>query len=244
MICGPRLQRGLALAVLLLTAGCAESVYLASRPPGATVTINGERVGRTPMLYSVVPAKWDPPFHYRVEKPGYEPAEGTLATGVSDGRVIGGVLSLGLSLFFKQPDTFLQEEYFFELQPSSSAPKSQRPPAAPRRTPRRFRPVPQPPPVPYEPPAAHPERPRGPSTRERLSPPPAPRPAPTPAPAEPRLPPPAPTASAVPTEAAPPADEAASEVQRELDRLRQLRDDGIIIDAEYEQLRDSLLKGQ
>lgn len=261
MTCGSRLHRGLVLAALVVASGCAESVYLSSRPSGATVTINDQRVGRTPMVYSVVPAEWSPPYRYRVERPGFEPAEGVLETGVSDGRVVGGILSLGLSLFFKQPDTFLREDYLFELE-RTSTPVPHR--GTPTRGPRTLRPVPQPPAVPYEPPAPAPGRLGEPPPRERLAPPPAsPRPRPTPSPAAPRrAPTAAPTAKPVPKKPAPPpepppeppvpapitgevpAEGTTTDVQKELERLRQLRDDGVIVDAEYEQLRDSLLKGQ
>ena len=41
-----------------------------------------------------------------------------------------------------------------------------------------------------------------------------------------------------------PAPQATTAVQAELERLRRLRDEGVIVDAEYEQLRESVLKGQ
>jgi hypothetical protein len=256
--------RGLALGalalLLALLTGCAETVYLTSRPAGANVYINDEAVGRTPMNYSVVPAKWKPPFRYRVERPGYLPAEGELATRISEGRVMGGIFSLGLSLFFKQPDTFAEEAIAFDLVPAPTGLDGSR--TGPRTPPRTApRPVPGPPSVPYAPPTVpsdtYPEEP--PPARLAPAPTPSPRPRPTPSPARPKPTPspkktakPAPpTATSAPEPEPPPAPAAAEpgapgqspEVQAELERLRHLRDEGVIVDAEYEQLRDSVLKG-
>lgn len=269
MLCRLQGVRCLALGALALLTGCAETVYLTSRPSGANVYINGEQVGRTPMNYSVLPAQWKPPYRYKIERSGYLPAEGELATRVSEGRVIGGIFSLGLSLFFKQPDTFAEQAVAFDLVQSPSGLEGSRstPRTAPRTQPR---PVPRPPPVPYEAPIAPYDSYRDDSYREpppRLAPPPAPspRPRPTAAPARPQptaKPAPKPTAKPKPTaapapppEAPPPAAAPAAaaepaapgqsdEVQKELERLRHLRDEGVIVDAEYEQLRDSVLKGQ
>jgi hypothetical protein len=261
MFCGLHRVR-LALGALTLLTGCAESVYLTSRPSGANVYINDEAVGRTPLNYSVLPAQWKPPYRYRVERSGYLPAEGELATRVSEGRVVGGIFSLGLSLFFKQPDTFAEQAIAFDLVPSPTGLDGSRtgPRTAPRTAPR---PVPRPPPVPYDPPPFPSDSYREEPPPPRLAPPPPPRPRPTSAPVRPRpAPSPAKAARPAPPTAAPPpellpeadsppagaaVDQAAPgqspEVQAELDRLRRLRDEGVIVDAEYEQLRDSVLKG-
>jgi hypothetical protein len=249
---------GFALGSLLSLSGCAESIYLRSYPPGANVTINGEPVGRTPLTYSVVPASWKPPYRFRAERPGYVPVEGTLATEVSEGRVVGGIFSLGLSLFFKQPETFVDDEYVFDLRPETAGSSRSR---ATRREPR---PEPRPPALPYDPPSGPEDDrydrtpPQQPPAAPRLRPPPPlptarpspgptriPRPSPTAVPLppadalDPPVPVPAPAAPELPPPAEPPPD-----VQAELERLRKLRDEGVIVDAEYEQLRESVLKGQ
>jgi hypothetical protein len=252
----------------LTLAGCAESIYLSSRPQGADVTINGAPVGRTPLTYSVRPSDWNPPYNYRVERKGYEPAKGTLATGVSEGSIIGGIFTLGLSLLFKQPGTFVEQEHVFDLE---SAPTTGE---APKKTEGRPRREPRPPAVPYEPPSdqgiyryEHPAAPTpspvpqptptrvrkpspspqgGEKPRPTSSPKPKPRPSPN-AVSPPPPPPPPPRSSAPPpppAAAPPPSAAAKPSVQEELDRLRRLRDEGVIVDAEYEQLRESVLKGQ
>lgn len=259
--------RSAALVASLALAGCAESIYLSSRPQGANVSINGEPVGRTPLTYSVRPSDWHPPYKYRVEREGYAPAEGTLATGLSEGRVIGGIFTLGLSLFFKQPATFVEQEHVFDLESASTTGV-----APPKKTEGRPRGEPRPPAVPYEPPSdqgiyryEHPAAPApspvpqptptrvrkpspspqaGEKPRPTSSPKPKPRLSPTavspppPPPPKSSAPPPPPAAAPLPAAAAKPS------VQEDLDRLRKLRDEGVIPDAEYEQLRESVLKGQ
>jgi hypothetical protein len=67
----PRSRR--ALALLLLLSGCVERrLHVRTDPPGAEVTVNGERIGRSPATWRFT--------HYgdalvEVEKPGYEPAQ-------------------------------------------------------------------------------------------------------------------------------------------------------------------------
>lgn len=223
---------GLALALWLGAcglAGCAETAVLRSRPPGATVWVNGRRAGRTPLVLSVLPADWAGRYAVRLEKPGYRPRRAELETEVSRGRVIGGILSLGLSLFFKQPETFACDEYVFDLAPAGrrragarsrplarEAPPSARPPGSARR---RVQP-PSPGAPGREPFPARPQPPSAKSGREA-----------TPA-----------TASATPA-AGEPAQGERRDVAAELERLRKLRDDGMILDAEYEQLRSSILEG-
>jgi hypothetical protein len=269
-----RCRSSFAFAALFSLAGCAESIYLSSQPSGASVTVNGQPVGRTPLIYSVRPADWNPPYRYHAEREGYEPVDGTLPTGVSEGRLIGGILTLGLSLFFKQPGTFLEEEHSIELPPESAKGE------APGGVRRPSRPEPRPPAVPYEPPAEPddtryerqpppvpqptpavrrppppPARPRPTASPARAAPrrspaavaPPPPRPAAPPPPRPAAPPPPPPRSESVAPPAPPPAPPpaaAAPSVQEELERLRKLRDDGVIVDAEYEQLRESVLKGQ
>jgi hypothetical protein len=53
---------------------------------------------------------------YRLERQGFEPAEGELATYVSGNRVVAGIFTLGVSFIFKRPRT-LEDEYLIVLSP-------------------------------------------------------------------------------------------------------------------------------
>ena len=102
---------------MLVTSGCAERITITTRPPGADVYVNGRLIGKSPVEYSVPSRKWTGHYTYRLEKEGYEPRQGVLDTSVSGGRVTGGVLTLGMSLAFKRPETFAEGEYVFDLYP-------------------------------------------------------------------------------------------------------------------------------
>lgn len=91
--------------VAMSFAACAETAEIRSQPPGARISINGEYVGETPTDYRVKRSELSNIFHYRAELPGYAPAEGTLQTRVSAGRIVGMIFSLGISAAFRPPQT-------------------------------------------------------------------------------------------------------------------------------------------
>ncbi|HEX5135759.1 MAG TPA: PEGA domain-containing protein [Planctomycetota bacterium] len=70
-------MRAATLVALILLAGCVERRLLVrTDPPGAEVTVNGEKVGRSPTTWRFT--------HYgdalvEVEKPGYEPTRQVVA---------------------------------------------------------------------------------------------------------------------------------------------------------------------
>jgi len=81
------------VSAALVLGGCSEHVSFASRPIGAKVYVDDMYVGDTPTTYStrnVVSRS------YRVEKPGYPEAVGTLQARVAPGRIVGAVFTLGI----------------------------------------------------------------------------------------------------------------------------------------------------
>jgi hypothetical protein len=84
---------GFLCTTLLALGGCSEHVSFDSRPHGAKVYVGDVYVGETPTIYStrdVVSRS------YRVEKPGYPEAVGTLQARVAPGRIIGAIFTLGI----------------------------------------------------------------------------------------------------------------------------------------------------
>ena len=90
-----------------LLAGCTESVMFRSLPPGATVTVNNQIIGNTPVEFST-PSKslGQEPFRYRIEADGYRPVEGVLKEYVGGGRVVGCVFTFGILSAFRSVKTF------------------------------------------------------------------------------------------------------------------------------------------
>lgn len=81
------------LGAASVLAGCSEHVTFESRPTGAKVYVGDMYVGETPTIYStrdVVSRA------YRVEKPGYPEAVGTLTARVAPGRIVGAIFTLGI----------------------------------------------------------------------------------------------------------------------------------------------------
>jgi PEGA domain len=110
--------RTAALAGLLLLTGCAEGIRLQSYPPGASVVLNGKFVGETPTVAWIPRSEWTGnAVPYRVQKEGYEPAEGAFDLCVSGGRVTGGVFTVGIALLFKPPRTFCVDPEIVRLTP-------------------------------------------------------------------------------------------------------------------------------
>jgi len=108
-----------AIAVLLAVgSGCSETTIIRSTPPGARVSINGTSLGVTPAELSVDRYKFQEPYNYRVELPGYVSREGTLGVKVQPARAVGIVLTYGILAAFKKPSTF-EDEYDFRLEPSA-----------------------------------------------------------------------------------------------------------------------------
>ncbi len=67
---------------LVLASGCASAARFHTRPEGATLYVNGLKVGHTPLAYDNEPG---PPRRYHVQlvKPGYAPLDFYLDTSIS-----------------------------------------------------------------------------------------------------------------------------------------------------------------
>jgi len=126
------------LATVIGGIGCAETATIRTCPPGARVSINDEVVGVSPVEYTVRREDWpeDGVFHFRIEREGYLPAEGSFDQSMCMGRIMGGAFSGGLSFLFKRPSC-LQDTYLFDLEPVATAELTPSQPAAThRRAPR------------------------------------------------------------------------------------------------------------
>ena len=112
------MMRTAALAGLLLLASCAEGIKVHSYPDGASVYLNDRFVGKTPTAVWIPPSEWTgKAVPYRVQKDGYEPANGAFDICVSGGRITAGVFTVGFSLLFKPPKTFCTETEIVRLIP-------------------------------------------------------------------------------------------------------------------------------
>jgi PEGA domain-containing protein len=89
--------------VAALTVGCAESELVRSVPPDAKVFIDDKLVGSTPINFATQDVR---PLPYRIEKPGYPAAEGTIQTRIAPGRVVGAVFTLGILAIFRSMHYF------------------------------------------------------------------------------------------------------------------------------------------
>lgn len=89
------------IAALALLTGCAESFIVNTYPPGAEVFIDDLPAGRSPVEHIVPRAGPLQPLRYRIEKTRAQTVEGVLEPRVTPGRVIGAVLTLGISTLFR-----------------------------------------------------------------------------------------------------------------------------------------------
>ena len=95
------------IAPLALVAGCAESTLIRSYPMGARISVNGNFIGTSPVVFSVPRNQFTTQeFTVTAEHPGFEPGRATLQKQTCPGRIVGGVFSLGISLIFKRPTCF------------------------------------------------------------------------------------------------------------------------------------------
>jgi hypothetical protein len=118
------------LATCLVIAGCAESTLVRSYPAGATVYLNGQREGITPLVLTVPRTQFDQDtLRVRVEHEGYQSEERTLTTQRCNGRVVGGVFTFGILLLFKPPTCFASPQDFALNAVPGAAPHAEAAPA-------------------------------------------------------------------------------------------------------------------
>jgi hypothetical protein len=89
-------------------------------PPNASVYVNGTFIGVSPVSYRVPEYRFSPHTTYRIEREGYEPLEGELRTYTPPGRIIGGIMGLGIPFAFRGVTAFRKNQDF-ELQPQATA---------------------------------------------------------------------------------------------------------------------------
>lgn len=106
----------LVLTSLLATAGCSQSTFFRSDPPGARISVNGQFVGITPARYEMAEQNVPRVIHYRVERGGYLPQEGEIRARFSGGRLVGAIFTLGLVYAARSPFVY-KEVYDFALVP-------------------------------------------------------------------------------------------------------------------------------
>jgi len=115
------LARGALLgAIAVWGAGCAEQTLIRTAPPNASVYVNGTFIGVSPVRYRVPEYRFSPHTTYRIEREGYQPLEGELRTYTAPGRIIGGIMGLGIPFAFRGVTAF-RKNHDFELQPSTTA---------------------------------------------------------------------------------------------------------------------------
>ncbi|MDX2013164.1 MAG: PEGA domain-containing protein [Myxococcaceae bacterium] len=146
---------GLAVA---LASGCTSSTIINSRPPGATVTVDGQNLGQAPAQWSET--VWAGTKNtVRLSLPGYNDTNATIAADQwSVGRVIASVLCFLPGLLWS---TDYRPSYEFALQPAAGGgwyqqpgqmpPGYYPPPPAPGTTMPPPAPGDQPPPLPVRP---------------------------------------------------------------------------------------------
>lgn len=103
------------LLVALVATSCAETARIVSRPSGSQVQIDGRVVGVTPMTLTVPRSDWPRTFVCSVSKEGFVPETKQLTPQIGGGRVVAGILTVGLALAFKSPYVFASDTYDFEL---------------------------------------------------------------------------------------------------------------------------------
>ena len=121
--------RSLAAVVLVLalatSSGCATATRLHTRPEGATVWVNGELIGKTPVVYENDPGL-PRRYHVQVYEPGYAPLDFYLDARMSWLWGYVGAVTLVPYLWAWS----LGRDYVFALEPESR-PSPGPPPAAP-----------------------------------------------------------------------------------------------------------------
>ena len=125
-------SRALALVTAVaLMAGCTESTLVRSYPPGATVYLNGEPKGITPLVLSVPRSEFDKEtFRVRVDHEGYESEERPLTTQRCSGRIVGGVFTFGILLLFRPPKCFVSPQDFALKAVPGASPRAQATPVS------------------------------------------------------------------------------------------------------------------
>ena len=102
--------RGLVL-LAVATSGCAEMVSFRSVPSGASVYVDDQPIGKTPVLYST---ESRPNLRllrqYQIDYRGKAVYRAEIPTRTSGGRVVGAIFTLGLGTIFFDSKVFARDE--------------------------------------------------------------------------------------------------------------------------------------
>ena len=115
-----------AVASLLMTlSGCVTSTQIRTVPAGASVYVNEQLVGSSPVMFSTPDSAWRPPYRVRAELPGYQPVQGELTPVTATGRITGAIFTLGIVAAVRPMSTF-EDNYTFTLvrDPNASRPSA------------------------------------------------------------------------------------------------------------------------
>ncbi len=108
------------LGVLMVLAGCAETVRIGTSPPGAKVYIEEKLIGESPADFTVEAHHVESQYHLRLEKDGYGTVDDVLRSHVAVGRIVlDGLLTCGIVWAAKGWRTF--EPVNFEMKPVGAA---------------------------------------------------------------------------------------------------------------------------
>ena len=111
---GVPIARAIALLVSLSFSGCVTSTQIRTVPAGASVYVNDQLVGTSPVTYSTPDDAWRPPYQLRAELPGYEPLQAELTPVTATGRITGAIFTLGIVAAVRPLTTF-EDSYTFTL---------------------------------------------------------------------------------------------------------------------------------
>lgn len=109
---------------LVLLSGCATSTQIRTVPAGASVYVNDQLVGSSPVIYSTPDSAWKPPYRVRAELEGYQPVNGELAPVTATGRITGAIFTLGIVAAVRPMSTF-EDSYTFTLVRDPNATRAQ-----------------------------------------------------------------------------------------------------------------------
>jgi hypothetical protein len=98
----------------LAVPGCTTSTQIRTVPAGASVFVNDQLVGTSPVTYSTPDDAWKPPYRLRAELPGYQPVQAELTPVTATGRITGAIFTLGIVAAVRPMSTF-QDSYTFTL---------------------------------------------------------------------------------------------------------------------------------
>ena len=87
-----------ATVFLIAATGCSHIVTIDSDPPGAEISVNGQKIGNAPVQYTEKTG-WDKAYQLEARKSGYKTAKTTIQQSDFNTSVIIGVVGASLCFF-------------------------------------------------------------------------------------------------------------------------------------------------